>query len=1047
MVSYPSRSRSINIFRRLGVVAITGLFCTAPGAHAELKVPEEVRASLGWRVPIRDGGTPDFNIASEPAGWPGARGLAAEWVAGTPDFSLYPQERIFRRLAWMQTLALTAADPRVADELRAERLKLAEMIRQEQATATGKNRPAGALKDVVRQLDALEKVLGPWLADSSAERLEMFRGEMKAVDGLTRAELAKRHGGEGQFDTFVRLSHEKRKLESDLAAALADRMTPEPERQLAVRRARGALGYFNGYNEQETAWKTATQDPDFAKYVDPVGRRHERRLKMPDLVSGLGEDATALVLLEALALPVQVELNPDTRTGRLARRLIVDGKVIPERTPWSLIGWPESGANEQTAGELVALYDALKSHRPDFASSWKEDEWPRGRALACLAYALATVDRKDDAKVILSIVGADKSGFGYKEDVAPAVAAKAWELVNDVAGVNPDLRTWEVMATVARKAGLSDALLVRSARGAAEAEPGSPEASIWRNRQGWALVALDKFDEGLALLVPDLEQSAPTTDAARLAELSSSKGRLLRLAHALKREDLESRIEEQLVADFRDPASSSWDSRELFTVLAERLFAAKKTALVLELLEARTGRMPKAEAGAGQSGSGRDVARKTTLQFVDTLGRQGLHQRVLEVVGTSGDFESKDLAHMLNASGGTGWRPLALVIAEALHATGRNDEAATIVEAYLVKNGGSDPAYGLYVKIKGQGATAFLDRLFEMDRYEERPLIWKATLLLDAGKPGEAEKVVKQAIAIDPSDGEQPKGDRMRAYAVLREVLLKQNDQTQPAFFEGVVAAIRRSEEADDLARAGLRTRAIEVYQEALRSFADAYCIQSRLARNLARQERFAEAAEHYKRAFELMPDSFGRVESHCFGCEQAFDGETAQALAERVFLELAAKPGAKAQVYYLLGYLRAQQERWEEAAGYLTTAVSIDPDYLNGWKKLHAVLPQTTRPQAEIDRTVLRLLVLDPAGRRTNVDANNVRDLAGLWAAYTEASSLVPSSPNRLYPLGSISSKPVAQSRLEMGSPVSARERFARHDTMRALRSAMDTVYRWSKE
>ena len=32
------------------------------------------------------------------------------------------------------------------------------------------------------------------------------------------------------------------------------------------------------------------------------------------------------------------------------------------------------------------------------------------------------------------------------------------------------------------------------------------------------------------------------------------------------------------------------------------------------------------------------------------------------------------------------------------------------------------------------------------------------------------------------------------------------------------------------------------------------------------------------------MPDSFGRVESHCFGCESVFQGADAQALAERVF-------------------------------------------------------------------------------------------------------------------------------------------------------------------
>ena len=54
-----------------------------------------------------------------------------------------------------------------------------------------------------------------------------------------------------------------------------------------------------------------------------------------------------------------------------------------------------------------------------------------------------------------------------------------------------------------------------------------------------------------------------------------------------------------------------------------------------------------------------------------------------------------------------------------------------------------------------------------MDRFQARPLIWKASALLNAGKVNEAEAAIKKAISIDPSDGEQGRGNRMRAYAVL----------------------------------------------------------------------------------------------------------------------------------------------------------------------------------------------------------------------------------------------------------------------------------------
>ena len=51
-----------------------------------------------------------------------------------------------------------------------------------------------------------------------------------------------------------------------------------------------------------------------------------------------------------------------------------------------------------------------------------------------------------------------------------------------------------------------------------------------------------------------------------------------------------------------------------------------------------------------------------------------------------------------------------------------------------------------------------------------------------------------------------------------------------------------------------------------------------------------AEALEHYRRAYELMPSSFGRVESHCFGCESVFQSAEAQSIAEQVFTDIIRK-------------------------------------------------------------------------------------------------------------------------------------------------------------
>ena len=59
-----------------------------------------------------------------------------------------------------------------------------------------------------------------------------------------------------------------------------------------------------------------------------------------------------------------------------------------------------------------------------------------------------------------------------------------------------------------------------------------------------------------------------------------------------------------------------------------------------------------------------------------------------------------------------------------------------------------------------------LDELFSRDRFEERPLIWKAKILLEQKKLDDAQRTIEQAIAIDPSDGEQGKGSRMCVFGL-----------------------------------------------------------------------------------------------------------------------------------------------------------------------------------------------------------------------------------------------------------------------------------------
>jgi tetratricopeptide (TPR) repeat protein len=337
-------------------------------------------------------------------------------------------------------------------------------------------------------------------------------------------------------------------------------------------------------------------------------------------------------------------------------------------------------------------------------------------------------------------------------------------------------------------------------------------------------------------------------------------------------------------------------------------------------------------------------------------------------------------------------------VARALLAAGRPQVAQAIVDDALARGYGNDGIYQLLVELQGPAAIEKLDAQFAKKPFEERPLIWKAKVLLQGGRFEEAETAARQAIAIDPSDGEQGKGSRMIVYAVLADALEKQGGEKRladAAIYRQAVQAIRLAERADDYRAAGLHAKAIELYEESLRLFSDAYCIQSRLALELAAAGRTDEALVHFRKAFELMPDSFGRIESHCFGCEGIFETPLAQDAAEKVFAKLARERPDNSRVHYLLGYLRDSQDRLSEALAHYRKAVELDPDYVNAWKQIVDISAKLGRGEGDAQLALLRLRGVD--GLILNEFSG---DLATLWRLIEKERAAAGKKPASIYPL-----------------------------------------------
>src|SRR5262249_10035461 len=394
--------------------------------------------------------------------------------------------------------------------------------------------------------------------------------------------------------------------------------------------------------------------------------------------------------------------------------------------------------------------------------------------------------------------------------------------------------------------------------------------------------------------------------------------------------------------------------------------------------------------------TGQNPAAAAVAEIAGIHGQAKRHREALALLDDSPHWNARDLRDLLGAKDSLGV-PVALTVARALADTGRRPQAIAVTRALIDALPGHDPAYELLLALDPD-ADGYLNKVYADDKFEERPLIWKGILYTRSGRWLEAESLIRQAITIDPSDGEEGPNDRMRAYAVLAEVLEAKGDKAQAAVFRGAVRAIRISERTDELATLGLYERAFAGYGRALAQFADAYCIQSRLAIRLMEQGRRDEAFEHYRRAYELMPASFGRVESHCFGCESVFQGAEQQSLAEKVFNQLLAKDPAKPQIHYLLGYLNKERGRLGEATKRFGESVRLDPEDLNAWKQLHELGRHIYLEPRERDQARFKLLELDPRQRHVRYGLNSVGDLGALWTAVNAVYR--PAESGALYPL-----------------------------------------------
>lgn len=748
-------------------------------------------------------------------------------------------------------------------------------------------------------------------------------------------------------------------------------------------------------------------------------------VQVPDLITLSDEKHAEETLLKALAIPgLSLSVPSGGATLDLAKRLVRENAEKLNTPQWALV----------TSIEDTALYEALSKKFPDAEESEKNlsdffqlnsdefapefDNDARRNADFFYVMGLIAANRVQDAAQRATKIEPDdfkKRSFNKlwlsfdKVRFAPQLRQFCKNILAD----RPELPLWQQCGLMIGSPEEAVEFLAIIDKTAQKSDT-SPEFHLGLiERKADFLLAMDREEDAITLLRDALKDSsgdAPsqTKQAAAQTKLKLA-ARLAVLGNLLARPELV-RASQQVFAatfkntDFKQQFDSFYQSSSPFDHFIDALLengnypAAEElvqSAMLAALDPPELAMMPSKAPDIRAMALGSGILSPYLMRLAEIYDRAGRPNDVIALLDQAPWWGTTDLIGLADRH-----KKLPTLAAKALHAAGRDDEAVRILKAHLQGHPGDDSAYQILTDLLGPSIIPWLDTLQTQDRFEERPMIWKAVLLKKAGALEQAEATIRQALKIDPTDGEQKADDRGRAYAVLAEILKDRGKMDDAAFFDRVVASIRIAEKGDKLSEAGLLRRSLPLYEEASTNFADAYCVQWRLAERLSAMGKLEEARKHYQIAFERMPEQFGQVARFCFGCEGVFTNQQSTTVAEEVLTRLAKATPDKPQIHYLLGQLRESQGRKLDAYHHFHAAAALDPDYLDALKAIYALRKDVLLSQAETDAIALRLVKLDPLNRHNQINTEEIADLKKLWILYADLAPLKMPLPKELMTL-----------------------------------------------
>jgi tetratricopeptide (TPR) repeat protein len=435
-----------------------------------------------------------------------------------------------------------------------------------------------------------------------------------------------------------------------------------------------------------------------------------------------------------------------------------------------------------------------------------------------------------------------------------------------------------------------------------------------------------------------------------------------------------------------------------------------------------------------------DDGPKALLRVYNLVGK---HQDVVDLLDTFPDWQEDDLlgirgyifdGYDINISYEAG---------KALIAVGNWDAGLPVLRHSLKSSTQVVEAYNFFAKTLGDDAAIKeFDKMFAADPLDSNPLIWKAKILLRQGRVKDAEKETLKALKIDPLNGNWINDAKVETQKLMGEILAAQGKKEESHKWKSAVEATRLVELGDKFCEAGLTQGGIGHLRKATIKAPNSFYAHARLASELYEAGRIGEAKPHYKRAFQLLPSSFGAAEGLPYRLDYTFlRNPVAKSLAQEVLTGMLKQDPQNPRINYHMGALMFDQGRHAEAVKFYLKAIEIDPSYLMAYEGLGAITDEALLTSNKQEEFALARLKIDPNDRHEALRfyEERILNLKNYYLGIQKANQ-IKNSIDSLYPLRAAAQKSLISSQTsDSPSERTPGRRLMDSVLLRAIKSLVD--------